>query len=383
MKKESVFSLFDQLEGEQIVSFNACMHYALGHGKHPFLIFGANAGTGKTFTINALRHFLDLNNISHTAIAYTGRAAARIRAQTVHSLLYEPVIDEAGDLIRFEEIPLQILGDKAGQLIIVDEGSMIPRNMHDSLAKIGVPIIYVGDYAQLPPINADSSDDFNAMFSLANAEHTSLVDMRRFSPDSGIGKIAKVLRDDNRLMKLKKDDVAVIPKTKVFDIQFYIDNRIDMVACGMNKTRKRINDVMRRAYGYEETMPEVGETVVCLRNDVINGVRINNGELYTVVFSTEVSDEYGTLMLVETETEKTVTVNVKHECWTSEYSSKQWRGKKMSMFTYGYALTVHKLQGSTVGRLVYVDEDVSFFTDQQKFRYTGVTRAAEMLWLAV
>ena len=46
-------------------------------------------------------------------------------------------------------------------------------------------------------------------------------------------------------------------------------------------------------------------------------------------------------------------------------------------FDYGYALTVHKSQGSQWGSVVLFDESYAFREHRDRWLYTGLTRAAE------
>ena len=48
-------------------------------------------------------------------------------------------------------------------------------------------------------------------------------------------------------------------------------------------------------------------------------------------------------------------------------------------FTYGYALTVHKAQGSQWDDLVLFDESYAFREHRSRWLYTGLTRAAERI----
>lgn len=48
-------------------------------------------------------------------------------------------------------------------------------------------------------------------------------------------------------------------------------------------------------------------------------------------------------------------------------------------FTFGYALTVHKAQGSQWNDVLLFDESWAFREDRAKWLYTGVTRAAERI----
>lgn len=48
-------------------------------------------------------------------------------------------------------------------------------------------------------------------------------------------------------------------------------------------------------------------------------------------------------------------------------------------FDYGYALTVHKAQGSQWDDVVLFDESFAFREHRDRWLYTAVTRAAERL----
>src|SRR6476661_7253912 len=87
--------------------------------------------------------------------AFTGKAASVMRgkgchgASTIHSLIYRA--RESG-----EEIPSFDLWDEApaskAELIIIDECSMVDAELGRDLLSFGVPVLVLGDPAQLPPI---------------------------------------------------------------------------------------------------------------------------------------------------------------------------------------------------------------------------------------
>jgi exodeoxyribonuclease V len=57
-----------------------------------------------------------------------------------------------------------------------------------------------------------------------------------------------------------------------------------------------------------------------------------------------------------------------------------WEQRKHSdEFDYGYALTVHKAQGSQWDRLVLFDESFAFRDSRERWLYTAITRAAESI----
>ena len=52
-------------------------------------------------------------------------------------------------------------------------------------------------------------------------------------------------------------------------------------------------------------------------------------------------------------------------------------------FDFGYALTVHKAQGSQWDDVVLFDESGAFPDNRDRWLYTGVTRAAKRLTIVV
>ncbi len=52
-------------------------------------------------------------------------------------------------------------------------------------------------------------------------------------------------------------------------------------------------------------------------------------------------------------------------------------------FTYGYALTVHKAQGSQWDKVVLFDESYAFREHRARWLYTALTRAAEAITVVV
>ena len=52
-------------------------------------------------------------------------------------------------------------------------------------------------------------------------------------------------------------------------------------------------------------------------------------------------------------------------------------------FDYGYALTVHKAQGSQWNHVILFDESFAFREHRNRWLYTGITRAAERLTIVV
>src|SRR5436305_7369397 len=116
-----------------------------------FRLFGY-AGTGKTTLARHLAAHID-GEVKFAA--FTGKAALVMRAKgcggasTIHSLIYRAC--ESG-----EETPTFELWDDSpaskAALIVIDECSMVDEELGRDLMSFGVPVLVLGDPAQLPPI---------------------------------------------------------------------------------------------------------------------------------------------------------------------------------------------------------------------------------------
>src|SRR5215211_3293652 len=116
-----------------------------------FRLFGY-AGTGKT---TLARHIAERVDGKVHFAAFTGKAALVMRskgcagASTIHGLIYQP--RDSG-----EATPTFELWDDApvsrAKLVIIDECSMVDEELGRDLMSFNVPLLVLGDPAQLPPV---------------------------------------------------------------------------------------------------------------------------------------------------------------------------------------------------------------------------------------
>lgn len=350
----------------------------------------ARAGTGKTFSVGSfVKHINQVmpDNKQVAVCALTGRAAGQLAshgldAKTIHSLLYTPVLDKDGNISHWSKnSPKDLRADFFA--ILVDEGSMIPRNILDDMVDIGIPILVMGDNAQVPAISNEQfnimDDEPDVMDKYITHNDSILYTNRRTDPEfAGIFTVMKKILDGGSIPRICRERGVDFIKTKeVSSGSVFEEREFDIVLCGTNSMRRRINNKIRRIRGYDDIRPSVGEKIICMKNTVVNHVRINNGDIFTVEGRLD-SDDRAIYMLKEAK----VSVSILDETLITEKAPDNGAELKLSHFTYGYCISVHKSQGSTFDNVLFVDEDVSYFVDRSKFRYTAVSRAAKNLTIA-
>ncbi len=242
-----------------------------GTGDTPstFRLFGY-AGTGKT---TLAKHIAEGVDGEVKFAAFTGKAASVMRgkgchdASTIHSLIYRT--RESG-----EEIPSFDLWDEApaskADLIIIDECSMVDAELGRDLLSFGVPLLVLGDPAQLPPIQG------GGFFTEAEPD-AMLTEVHRQAQDDPIVRLSMDIRAGEYLEPGRYGETEVVAKGDL-DPQRVLD--ADQVLVGRNATRRAYNGRMRERRGFEDTMPEAGDKLVCLRNN--RKKALFNGGLWTV-----------------------------------------------------------------------------------------------------
>ena len=341
-----------------------------------FRLFGY-AGTGKT---TLARHIADEADGEVKFAAFTGKAASVMRgkgcrdASTIHSLIYRA--RESG-----EEIPNFDLWDEApaskAELIIIDECSMVDAELGRDLLSFGVPVLVLGDPAQLPPIQG------GGFFTEAEPD-AMLTEVHRQAQDDPIVRLSMDVRAGEYIEPGRYGETNVLRKADL-DPQRVLE--ADQVLVGRNVTRRSYNKRIRERRGFKDDMPSAGDKLVCLRNNRKKG--LFNGGLWTVKErGGRKSAKSGimTMRLLPDDDTATrgVKVSVRPECFTGGIEHVDWqRRKPYDEFDYGYVLTVHKAQGSQWDDVVLFDESFAFPESRERWLYTGITRAAKKLTVVV
>jgi exodeoxyribonuclease V len=347
------------------------------HTKQVFFLAGF-AGTGKTSIAQTIA---GLCAQSHRVvfIAPTGKAASRLRqkgcknAKTLHQFIYNVRgEDEDGDPIfvgkgALEESPL---------LVILDEASMVGEYDQRQLLSHRIPILALGDIGQIPPVKA------SAAYTESNVD-VLLTDIERQNADSNIVRASMFVRDGKRLPVREYDDVRVRDSVTDADLVDHSDKN-SQVLCSFNNTRIATNRKIRWALGFGGDLPMIGEKVVCTFNQ--HGYNFMNGEQGIVKgFGTvpdserEDDDEIGMLIELESLTDgKIRKVKFNPLSFDKDFEVRTAAMKSVGGFDFGYALTIHKAQGSEWENVLILEE-IMRGNDYSKMMYTAITRAISRL----
>lgn len=345
-------------------------------GAQVFRLFGF-AGAGKTTLAKEIAR-----GVRGTVVyaCFTGKAALVLRskgcagASTIHSLIYRPEGEESAS-------PVFVLNrDSAlatAKLAIIDEVSMVGEELARDLLSFGTKVLVLGDPAQLPPVKGEG-------FFINAKPDFMLTEIHRQAADNPIIRMSMDVREGRGLQLGSYGDSRVVRRCDLDkDAMRELVTSADQLLCGLNKTRQTFNARLREIHGRMGVgaphHPVPGDRLVCLRNN--REKSLLNGGLWEAV---SVTGKDGHVKIKARSLDDAgmpeASLKVPEQFFNGTEKSLTWdQLRRVDQFTYGYALTVHKGQGSQWDNVVLFDESRTFREDAAKHLYTGLTRAAERI----
>lgn len=374
----------------------------------PVFQLAGYAGTGKT---TLAKHLAATVDGPVYFAAYTGKAAhvlmksGATNVSTIHKLIYRPkdksqqrlrdlqaerarllthqpvpenLVEKIDAAIRAEQVNLArpsfqlntespLLGTA---LLVVDEYSMIDEQMGADLLSFGCPILALGDPGQLPPVGG-------APF-FRGPPDILLTEIHRQAQDNPIIWMSKEVREGRALRPGDYGASRVIPYGRLprEELRGMVLST-DQLLVGRNATRIISNARTRELLGRTSPLPQRGDKLVCLRNN--HEIGLLNGQIWRV---RKDSIDDGDYVILDIEGEDGAVVEVSaHHHYFHGGKPDYWERKDAEEFDYGYALTVHKSQGSQWNNVLLFDE--WYGKDRKEWLYTAITRAAERIDIVI
>lgn len=361
-----------------------------------YITMGGFAGTGKTTIMSELRKAIDAKHVNF--MAFTGKATLNMRKKlyasnvmksqdectTIHKFMYSPIIDEkTGQIKEWRKSP-----KRTPDLIIIDEASMVNREIWNDLVSLGVPILAVGDHGQLPPVQ--KGDSFNLM----ENPQIRLEKIHRQAEDSPIIRFSMMARE-GKFIPFHEVRSGENVATKIPSFSKYIDlleqskfNDGELyVLTDLNRRRVRLNESILQRFNIKpkDGYPTKGARLICLKNNMKNNPPLFNG-MHSTLVGIGNKDNWGNF-------EARMTDDEGNDFWLKKVSTHffmnetgkapegiDWRtiGEQ---FDYGYCMTVHKAQGSEADRVFIFGTGFGEQSDRARWLYTAITRARKELYI--
>ncbi len=444
---------------KQGIFFQQIAEFITNTNDNEIFVLKGYAGTGKTTVISIIVNHLSEINKKYVLLAPTGRAAKVIAnyshkaAFTIHKKIYFPK-KGSGSGVSFV---LQQNKHK-NTLFIVDESSMISDTNSDSkmyengsllddlisyvYSGSNCKIIFLGDTAQLPPVNLDISPALNidslAMNYDKEVKHIEFDEVMRQEENSGILYNATELRevlkasfitDFQFQLKGFKDIVRL---TDGYDIQDAINSAYSNYSIEdtafivrSNKRANQYNQQIRTKILDKESELSSGDFLMVVKNNYFwlketdEAGFIANGDIIEVLEIFKIQELYGfkfakvkirmvdypnqkpfeTVLLMDTITSESPSLtyeesNKLYEEVMKDYESETSKYRKFQkvkaneyfnalQVKFSYAITCHKSQGGQ-WNTVFVEQPYlpnGVDRDYIRWLYTAITRAKDKLYL--
>lgn len=440
----------EQQEAMDLISAWHSSPWSGSHSREPgvFRLMGF-AGVGKTTLVKHVISSLGLDAEEDVAFgAYTGKAAHMLRtrggvptASTIHRMIYLPVEKDREKLRELESEQLSLEKElrslspdsdsaepdssplrarlatieeavsierrklrspsfvlnhesdvRSKSLVVIDEVSMVDEKMARHLLSFDVPILVLGDPAQLPPVGG------GGYFTECTPD-AMLTSVQRHALESPVGRLAmsaRSARDSQCGIYGLDSDSGRVAHLGVPDLAAR-----DVVLCRLNKTRYSLISSLRAAAGKEPGVPYIGDEIIILRNNYDLGVF--NGQVVTILFASESpSQDFSSIgpvwdltVLDNGEVRELPVLGLHASSKGDEDAFTSLHHKAtghIALAVFADALTVHKAQGSEWDHVAIVDESKGIYgmrrykekasheeasLSASQWTYTAVTRASK------
>ena len=337
---------------------------------HHFSVITGGAGCGKTTVLRAACEVLEAQGYTIVQLALAGKAVKRMMESTGR-----PAMTLASFIKKFSEDKETDADKVPGQTaILIDEASMVDLISFAAVVRLldkKVKIVLIGDPHQLPPVGPGLI--LHCLIDVSVVPHVELKVAKRFG--SEIAEMANRIRDGVLPILAEQGPVQIqeVDENEIAAVacKLYLERPSDTVVLSATRSvAATINQMVQEAMSagrrevrvwneefdcWEASGIREGDLVICTQNHWDLGVQ--NGSMGRVV-TVEAADE----AIGEIEWDDGIV--------------RKFDASLLDSLALGYALTVHKSQGSQWKRVVTCLPTPSRMIDRSLV-YTAVTRAQE------
>ncbi len=390
-KEDNKYKCIDKfvklLEEEKDITYNEEQLLAVKNAViKNFLIITGGPGTGKTTIIKAITElYKNMNKLSYNdlvkdiaLLAPTGRASKRLSeksllpAATIHSFLRWNKESNKFAINEYNKSDVK--------LVIVDEASMIDVYLFNSLLKglsVDTKIIIVGDYNQLPSvgpgellkdlIESNVCNVINLKYLYRQQEGSTIIDLA-YDINSGI--INENLFNNEKDLFFIEEKNNTVEEIKKICLQYKkIDYKEFQILVpmykginGIDNINKEIQEIYNpRSSSKKELI--VGEITYRENDKVLQLVNMPDEKIFN-----------GDIGIIEKIDKKEIIINF-------DGNSVKFTPSNYHKFKHGYAISIHKSQGSEFDTVVMPIVSAYSKMLYRKLYYTAVTRAKNKLYI--
>lgn len=343
--------------------------------RHPVALITGGAGVGKTTVLKAMYRVFDAAGVEVVQMALAGRAAKRMQeatgkpATTIASFIRAEKKDDTGH-------PRVVVIDEASMLDIVSMSAVCER------LGFSVRLVLLGDPSQLMPVGPGLV--LHALTAVTDLPHVELKSVKRYGGEILAAALAVRAGKWPALSDDVETPISFLPCST--DERLLADLAVDLYSLDPENTQilvskkegaggaKRINEEAQRRHAApnpavltadsESTGLHVGDPVLCTRNLWDQGLQ--NGSMGVIV---RLADPPAY------DPDEASDVDSSTIAWVlwDDAVTRPLLDSQLDDVTLGYAITVHKAQGSQWRRII-IPVIGSRILDRS-FLYTAITRA--------
>jgi len=361
--------------------------------KKRIFILSGFAGTGKTSIIKYTEQSIGVTSNDVAYMSFTGKASVVMKekgldASTIHSTIYNITVDQYGN----PDFILKMRHEVSKKLFVIDEISMVSQEILEDLLSFDIPILAIGDEAQLPPIGSPTNIFENADYKLT--------EIHRQAKNDPIIRLSMDVRNGKSINYGKySDNVSILRKIPLNRQEVYLS--ADQILTSYNKTRININNTVRKLKDIKELTPTKGDKVVCRKNNrkeiLDDGLTLLNGLIGNI--ASDVNLDVYSYYNNQFKTMMTTNIFKFHfKPFISDFTFKKLSSdydtfynptpsnsirSDIQLFQFAYAITIHTSQGSQFDKGIIHANQFGDDDTYRKLLYTAITRFKKKIILVL